>query len=180
MSPCPVCTGQAAWAQGLHWKEKQDYAFACEQMKSIRQDLTVRGVLGRPAWAVLPCGGLTALLPFQVQGVRTEFTVEVYETHARIALEKVRGVLSPFGFFLGSLSWPHGLSLHLCPGSRATTRSSTSARRSSSRCTPRTCQATWASSLPTASSTISSPRTQEVRSAACRTGRPQAPRVGRC
>lgn len=76
------------------WKQAPDYFYTCEQLKSIRQDLTVPPLLliylGMGFMVENDEKAYTSChFHVQVQAIKNEFTVEVYETHARLALENV-------------------------------------------------------------------------------------------
>ena len=61
--PLPILKRTLTRLKG-DWKLNRNYTFMCDQLKSLRQDLTV-------------------------QRIRNEFTVQVYELHSRIAIEMV-------------------------------------------------------------------------------------------
>lgn len=64
------------------WRQSPDYGWTCDQFKSLRQDLTVRSPFFSPSWMSDSVR--------QVQRIKNKFTVQVYEIHARMALESVR------------------------------------------------------------------------------------------
>ena len=88
----PLCVLHQSLAHVTsQWQQKRDYRYTCEQFKSIRQDLTV-------SLPVLHCFATACIIvvcPFQIQGIRNAFTVVVYETHARIALDNVSMLCVP-------------------------------------------------------------------------------------
>jgi hypothetical protein len=72
------------------WRDKAPYNWICSQFKSLRQDLTVRCVaLWWTAYNMIHC-----LNCRQVQRIKNDFTVAVYEIHARMALEVASGTFS--------------------------------------------------------------------------------------
>jgi hypothetical protein len=86
------------WLKALldKYSQKPDYIYTCNQLKAIRQDLTVhRHPLSFPHVRVLRTNGhahaVHVHLPLhQVQHIKNGFTIKVYEKHARLALQNVR------------------------------------------------------------------------------------------
>ena len=71
------------------YKRTNGYRYICDQLKAIRQDLTVSF---KDLLFMLYMNHVFfkfGYFSFKVQMIQNEFTIQVYETHARIALENV-------------------------------------------------------------------------------------------
>jgi hypothetical protein len=91
------------------WRDESNYAWVCDQFKSVRQDLTVSCTIIRLSL------GFYLNIPLvysQVQRIKNDFTVMTYEIHARIALEK--GDLGEYNQCQSQLRelYKHGLEGH--------------------------------------------------------------------
>lgn len=73
--PEPILRAALEMVKKKYRDEEVEYDYVCSQMKSIRQDLTVQHI--QNGWNKI----------YVVCNTYLEFTVLVYETHARIALE---------------------------------------------------------------------------------------------
>lgn len=67
------------------WRKEENYSYICDQFKSVRQDLTVSN-FGRQTSHK---HNINFSQQKKVQRIQNDFTVQVYEIHGRIALEKV-------------------------------------------------------------------------------------------
>ena len=72
------------------YNRTKDYRYICDQLKAIRQDLTVMFLYLYKHFFYIKHSKYYLI---KVQMIQNEFTIEVYETHARIAIKNVNFLL---------------------------------------------------------------------------------------